>query len=246
MLPVLNIGPLAIPTRSLLVLMSFWLAQEVIIRLARRQRLDENAFANFGLLTIGAGLLAARLVYAAYYLSIFAQNPFALFSLTTQSMAWTEGALIGLLLGLLYLHHKQIPLRDTCDLLLPTIALLWALDGLGTFLSGDAYGQPTTMPWGIFLWEESRHPVQLYHMLASGLIAALLMWRLPHAPYRGWTALAGIALLGLTQLFLEGFRGAPAITTSGFRINQLWALAISLLALWRLYQNQRQIEQAQG
>ncbi len=199
-------------------------------------------FGDFGLLVIGVGLLAARLVYAANYLSSYWRQPFDLLSLSIQSMAWAEGALIGLLVGLLYLHRQQIPLRDTFDILVPIAALLWAVVGLGAFFSGDGYGQVTTMPWGIFLWEEYRHPVQLFEVLAGGIIAALLIWRLPHAPYPGWTALVGIVLLGLAHLFIEGLRGAPAITTGGLRVVQLWALAISLLALLALYRAQQAAE----
>jgi len=235
--------------RQLLFVMSLWPIMDLMTKLAYRRGGEANAaayasnFGDFGLLVIGVGLLAARLVYAANYLQSYWRQPFDLLSLSIQSMAWAEGALIGLLVGLLYLHRQQIPLRDTLDILVPVVALLWAVVGLGTFFSGDAYGQPTTMPWGIFLWEEFRHPVQLLEMLAGGIIAALLIWRLPHAPYRGWTGLVGMAQLGLARLFIEGFRGAPAITTGGLRVVQLWALAISLLALWGLYRAQQAAEE---
>ena len=248
MLPVLHVGPLALPMRELLFVITLWPIMDLMTRLAYRRGGEANAdayasnFGDFGLLVIGVGLLAARLVYAANYWPSYWRQPFDLLSLSIQSMAWVEGALIGLLVGLLYLHRQQIPLRDTFDILAPIVALLWAVVGLGTFFSGDAYGQVTTMPWGIFLWEEYRHPVQLLETLAGGIIAALLIWRLPHAPYPGWTGLVGIALLGLTRLFIEGLRGAPALTTGGLRVVQLWALGISLLALWALYRAQQAAE----
>ena len=248
MLPVLHVGPLALPMRELLFVMSLWPMMELMTRLAYRRGGQLNAaayasnFGDFGLLVIGVSLLAARLVYAANYWSSYWRQPFDLLSLSIQSMAWAEGVLIGLLVGLLYLHRQQIPLRNTLDILAPIAALLWAVVGLGTFFSGDAYGQVTTMPWGIFLWQEYRHPVQLFQTLAGGIIAALLIWRLPHAPYPSWIGLVGIALLGLARLFIEGLRGAPTLTTGGLRVVQLWALVISLLALWALYRAQQAAE----
>jgi prolipoprotein diacylglyceryltransferase len=238
MLPILNLGGLALPMRELVIVVSFWLALDLLERLAFRQGLDQGAFANFGLLSIIASLLGARLAYAASYFESFMRQPFGLLSLSTQSMAWTEGAVLGLLVGLLYLYRKQIALPAALDILMPVLALLWAMFGLATFFSGDGYGAVTSLPWGIYLWEEVRHPVQLYQALAGGLITLTLIRALPHAPYAGWNALLGLVLLGMSMIFFEGFLGYPALTSDGLRISQLWGLAITMMALWKMYRAQ--------
>lgn len=239
MLPILNLGGLALPMREVVIVVSFWLALDLLERLAFRQGLDQSVFANFGLWSIIASLLGARFAYAASYVESFMRQPFGLLSLSTQSMAWTEGAVIGLLVGLFYLYRKQIALPAALDILMPVLALLWAMFGLATFFSGDGYGTTTSLPWGIYLWEEVRHPVQLYQVLAGAMIMLILIRALPQAPYTGWNALIGLTLLGMSIIFIEGFRGNPALTSDGLRISQLWALAITMMALWRLYREDK-------
>ena len=65
MLPVLHVGPLALPMRELLFVMSLWPIMDLMTRLAYRRGGEANAdayasnFGDFGLLVIGVGLLAA-------------------------------------------------------------------------------------------------------------------------------------------------------------------------------------------
>lgn len=245
MLPVLNLGGLALQTRGLILLIGFWLALWVAERFAGRRGLDGDVVWNFGLLGLGAGFVAARLAYAAQNLEAYTRDPLALFSLSIQSMAWTEGVVIGLLVGLLYLRYERVALADAADVFAPAVALLWAVAAFGALLSGSAYGRPTTMPWGIVLWNQFRHPVQLYEMLAGGIVATLLVALWPRAPYRGWIALVGAALLGVARLFVEGFRGDPAVVAGGLRVAQLWALGLTLLALWGIHRRSTDVLGAQ-
>lgn len=244
MLPVINLGGVALQTRGLVLLLGVWLALWVTERFGRRHGLDGDVIWNFGLLVILAGLAGARLAFALQYLESYSREPLALFSLSLQSMAWAEGVVIGLGAGLLYLRRKQVALAQVADALAPAVALLWAMAGFGALLSGDAYGRLTTMPWGIVLWAGYRHPVQLYEVLAGGAVALVLAWAWPRAPYPGWVALVGAALLGVARLFVEGFRGDPAVLAGGLRVAQLWSLAVALLALWGLYRGQLLAERA--
>ena len=56
---------------------------------------------------------------------------------------------------------------DALSLLLPVIGMGL---GLATFAVGSQYGTPTGLPWGINLWGEIRHPVQLYQTFGFLLI----------------------------------------------------------------------------
>lgn len=245
MLPVLNLGGLALQTRGLILLVGFWLALSMAEHFAKRRGLDGDVIWNFGLLGLGAGFLGARLSYAAQHLEAYAREPLALLSLSIQSMAWIEGAIIGLLVGLIYLRYERVSLADAADVLAPAVAVFWAVAGLSALFSGSAYGRPTTMPWGVVLWNQYRHPVQLYEVLAGALVATSLVTLWPRAPYRGWLALVGAALLGVARLIVEGFRGDPAVLAGGLRVAQLWALGLALIALWALYRTSTEALRAQ-
>jgi phosphatidylglycerol:prolipoprotein diacylglycerol transferase len=113
--------------------------------------------------------------------------------------------------------------------------------GLANLAAGSAFGKPTSLPWGILLWGEMRHPAQIYETLAA--VALLVLFWPARQYFLTWKA--GVYFLTFTassaavRLFLEAFRGDSFLTDNGFRVAQLlaWAiLAISLLAIHRIQQ----------
>ena len=62
MLPVLNIGPLALQTSGLVLLLSTWVALNVIERAAPRYQTPPNQLYNLALLAILAGMVGGRVV----------------------------------------------------------------------------------------------------------------------------------------------------------------------------------------
>jgi phosphatidylglycerol:prolipoprotein diacylglycerol transferase len=66
--------------------------------------------------------------------------------------------------------------RCTGDLIAPFLPLGQAVGRLGNFLSGDAFGSPTSLPWKVFQGGEYRHPAQLYELILDLVLFAYL-WR---------------------------------------------------------------------
>jgi phosphatidylglycerol:prolipoprotein diacylglycerol transferase len=54
---------------------------------------------------------------------------------------------------------------------------------LGNFLAGDAYGVPTSLPWGVYQAGANRHPAQLYE-LALDLLLFAFLWRWRYRSFR--------------------------------------------------------------
>lgn len=234
MYPVLNLGGAALQLRGLLLLLGFWAALAVAEHFARRRGIDGDIVWNAGLLGLGGAIVGARLAYVAQNLALYRDAPLAVLSLSLQSLAWTEGLLVGALIAYIYLQRTALPLADLLDAAAPGVALFAAAAAVGALLSGDAYGTRSTLPWAIFLWNDLRHPVQGYEALAALGALGLLAWWWPRAPYPGWVALVGTALLAAGRLVIERFRADPATVAGGVRVAQLWALALLLVALWAL------------
>ncbi len=103
------------------------------------------------------------------------------------------------------------------------------------YASGDAFGAPARLPWSIYLWDDYRHPSQVYELLAAmGVMGTWWgirrRWRL-NPGVMLWVAAAASAS---TRIFLEAFRGDSLITVGGLRLAQVWgivALAISLVMI---------------
>ncbi len=116
---------------------------------------------------------------------------------------------------------------------------------LRNFLLGSDYGAPTDLPWGIDLWLDVRHPVQLYEM-ALLLVALGILWRYQAAARPGETLWRFVALYSAIELFVEGFRANFSTWVMGIRMAQVVALAILLVALYLLSFYTRADERAAG
>ncbi|GMR10708.1 MAG: prolipoprotein diacylglyceryl transferase [Anaerolineae bacterium] len=231
MLPILQVGPLAIQFPGLLLLAGVWIGSWLIDREAPRHKLPSGVLSNLVFIGLVVGLLGARLWYAARFASVYIENPTGLFSLNPSTLAPVEGALTGLVAMVVYGQRKQLPFWRTMDALALGLAALAIAVGLANIASGDAFGAPADVPWAIDLWGARRHPTQIYEVLLA-VAVFFAIWRLRQkslAP--GILFLAWLSLAAASRLFLEAFRGDSVIVFDALRLPQLLGLAILLAAM---------------
>lgn len=239
MLPVLNIGPLALQTSGLVLLLSTWVALNVIERAAPRYQTPPNQLYNLALLAILAGMVGGRLSYIAQYPGSFLASPLSALSLNPGLIDPAGGIIIALLSGAIYIQRKSLDWGRTLDSLAPGLAVLLVGISLSHLASGNHYGTPTSLPWGVELWGQTRHPTQLYELFASLAILALTWPKFEIVPgeiagLRFWTFSAFSAG---ASLFLSAFQADAALLAGSLRSAQIiaWlALALSLQVLNRL------------
>ena len=232
MLPAVHLGPLMLQVPGLMLLLGLWLGLEAASRFAPRVRISGDTLANVVLIGLGVGAIAARLGYAARFPDVYLSAPLSLFSLNPQTLDWSIGSLAGLAAAWLYTQRKQMPLRATLDALSPGIAVFAVFLGLAHIASGDAYGMPTSLPWGIRLWGATRHPTQFYETILAVAVAARIARQTRRASGNGTLFLQTIGLLALARLFVEAFRGDSATLAGGIRVAQIAALLVILAAVW--------------
>lgn len=223
MFPILQLGPLAIQTPGLMLLLGLWLGLSLAEREAKRLDQDADAIYNLAFTGIIAGLAGARLSYVARYPAAYAADPLSLISPNPSTLSAFEGFLIALLGMWIYMQRRKMNLRFTLDSYAPMVAVMAIAIAFAHLASGDAFGAPAKLAWSIYLWEEYRHPSQVYELVAA-LATLLVWWRLPRAG-GGVTFWIVVALLAAAALFLEAFRGDSLLFLS-LRVNQLWALII--------------------
>ena len=233
MLPILNIGPLAIQTPGLIILFGTWLGFFLAERQAGRYQVNSSMLYSLAFSGLVAGVIGARVAFVAHYFSAFTANPASLFSLNINMFEPIWGFVIGLITSGLYGWLKQMPLRRTLDAMASTLAVIAISVHLAQFASGDAYGTATNLPWAVELWGVRRHPVQIYETLAA-IIILWLVW-----PRPGWFRnpghrfLAFIAMSAGARVFLEAFRGDSTFW-EGIRNAQVIAWLILAASLWAI------------
>lgn len=236
MYPYLRLGPFLLQLPLLALLVGVWIGSALTEREAARLKLPATVN-NLVFIGLIAGIVGARLAYAARYVQVYLENPLSLLALNVNTLAGLDGLLIGVVIAAWYGWRKKLPLRPTLDALAPGLAAFMVALGLAHFLSGDAYGTPAGLPWSIYLWGEYRHPAQVYETLAAlGIFLAIYKKPLSQAG-EGINFLLVVALSSAARIFLEAFRGDSMTWPGGFRTAQvisliILAIAMSMMKMW--------------
>lgn len=238
MSPYLNVFGLTIQAYGLFLLLAVWLGLWLAAREARRLGLDPDHVYNMGFYALLATLLGARLIYVLGHWSAYWEAPLSALSPTPTALAWPEGILVGALVTLTYWVRYRLPVGATLDAIALGVVLARFLERIGAFLGGSSYGEPTSLPWGIYLWGETRHPIQLYEIVAL-LVILIIVWLSPFRkvktkPFDGYSFTLFAALYAAARLFVETYRADAPLLGWGVRSVQVVALAVMLGAVWYL------------
>ncbi len=236
MLPTLQLGPLVLPIPALLLLVGLWIGINLTEKHARFYGVPVGQLNNLFVTGLIAGLLGARLGYILSHLDAFYSAPWNALSLNADMLHLPSAWLAGVLAALIYGQRRQMALWPTLDATTSLAAALAVASGLAHLASGDAYGAPTRLPWGLYLWGEIRHPTQVYETILTELVAMATWPRPAHRRAPGVRFLSFSALLSAAYLFLEAFRGDSTLIAGVLRQNQIVAwliLALSLVLLGR-------------
>jgi phosphatidylglycerol:prolipoprotein diacylglycerol transferase len=247
MFPILQIGPLAVQVPGLVILLGLWVGLSLSEREAPRFGINANDLYNLAFIALISGVIGARLTYILRYPTAFSDNLLSVISLNPGLLDPWGGAAFGTITAIIYGQRKKMGLWATLDSLTPALAIFMVALGFSHLASGNAFGIPTSLPWGIELWGTQRQPTQIYEII----FAALIFWII--WPKRGLISsrqpgvhfLTFIALSAAARLLLEGFRG-DSVLIGGIRSAQVVAwlvLASSLWGLGRLLRKQNAVNE---
>lgn len=239
MFPIINIGPLAIQAAGLILLLSFFIGSWLAARFSAGLGTNTDVIENSILIGLVTGLLGARIGFLLKNLAVFVNNPLSLVSLTPSMLDASFGVLVGVLTALILAQKQHLPLWPTLDALTPFFLLIFAGVHLANYANGDAFGIPTELPWGIQLWNATRHPVQLYALLLAGSLFAWLLVQtrlfkttgFPRCGVLFSTILGGMAVI---TLFVRAFL-AEKILLGAIDFNQAFSFAVLLGSLGLIY-----------
>ncbi len=236
MLPTIQIGPVSIPTSTMILLVGFWLSLSLAEKYSSRRGISAIILNNLVLISVIVGILSSRFVFIIRYPSAFEANPLSAIY-PNPNMLDPLGGVAGVLLtALIYINRKQLNYWQVLDAITPLLSGMMVAMSLANLASGDAFGVPTNLPWAIDLWNAKRHPTQVYDTIAASIIMFIL-W-----PARSWLShlkpgglfLSFLVLSSFTKLVTEAVRGDSTLFLNQYRGIQFLYLGILLLSLWCL------------
>lgn len=235
MVPTVRLFGFTVQAYTIVLLLGVWVGLWLSARGARRLGMDGAHVYNLGFYSLLATLLGARLIYVLDHWAAYRDVLLSVLSPTPMALAWPEGALIGGVVAVVYWSRRRLPVGMTLDAIAPGLTLALMLERLGAFLDGRGFGEPTPLPWGVYLWDEMRHPVQLYETVALLAILGILWWLRERRSFDGYLFTLFVALYTGSRLFLEAFRAETPLMAGGVRTVQVVALGVMLGAAGYLY-----------
>ena len=235
MLPVIQLGPLSLQAPGLFLLISLWVGITLAEKSAKTYKLSADTLSNLIMIALVSGVLGGRIAYIAQNPETFAGNLGSMVSLNLGLFDMT-GALAAALLGaLIYGQRKGLPLLPTLDALVPFFGMLAIGLALSNFASGNAFGMETDLPWAINLWGTTRHPSQIYELIAAFVTLNLLYPPKRNAqPQAGVSFATFVAVTAGYRLFIEAFRGDSTLIFGNLRAAQVMMFIVLAIALWGL------------
>jgi phosphatidylglycerol:prolipoprotein diacylglycerol transferase len=220
------------PRHLILLLAALWLGLALAEKRAERHNISKDALNNIVYYSLFGYILGGRILYALSNFSAFAQSPLSLVSINIDLFDPVAALVVATLVGFVYGSRQKLPLWATLDALTPIFAAIAIGLSLSHLAAGTAFGSPTTLPWGIELWNARRHPTQIYELIASLIIFSSLWFHRADSS-AGSDFLLFAALTAGAHLFLGAFRGDSTLIFGDLRLAQIIAwivLATSLFA----------------
>src|SRR5262245_9268600 len=226
--------PLQVRWYGVLIIGGAMLAAWLAARRAERRGYDPEDVWNLLLLGLVLGIVGARAYYVAFEWERYAGRPLLDIVNPQGGGLAIHGAIIGAVLAaLIYTRWKKLPFVEWLDICLPTMLLAQAVGRWGNFFNQEAYGRPTTLPFGVTIDESHRldpyrdmqqyPPTTLFHATflyesiwnISGL--GLIIWlerRLQGWLRTGDSALMYLIVYGVGRFWIEGLR-TDSLCTNG-------------------------------
>ncbi|MEA3356198.1 MAG: prolipoprotein diacylglyceryl transferase [Candidatus Bipolaricaulota bacterium] len=166
---------------------------------------------------IPAAIIGARAYYVAFQWGHYCDHPWDILKVWEGGLAIHGGLIGGGIAVYLFCRVKNVPFWKLADVLVPSLILGQAIGRIGNFMNGDAYGLPTTLPWGIHFPASSpagraypslaTHPTMLYEAILNVAIFFYL-WGIRDKGYRdGFSTSMYFILYSLARSLVSISRG---------------------------------------
>jgi phosphatidylglycerol---prolipoprotein diacylglyceryl transferase len=255
----IQLGPLSLRWYGVLIASGAFVATYLAAAEAKRKGRNPEHVWNMLFFAFFLGLVGARLYHVVDKWAYYSQNLVAIVAFWNGGLTGLGiyGGLVGGILGILvYTRWHKLDFLFWLDCIAPGMLLAQALGRWGNFFNQEAYGYPTTLPWGIHIDPQFRlpafqafdrfHPTFFYEFTWDALAALVLIYvarRYRAKLLNGDLTLMYFIAYPVGRFWVESLR-ADSWTLDGFKMAQMIALTIVLVASTVLIERHRRVPKA--
>lgn len=206
-------GPVTVWLRPVFLLIGLWVSSEFFFRLSTSAGLSLQSVKDDAKWHLVAFFVFGRLLAVVGNYQAYTRDLLRIFIVWDGGFSFLGGA-VGIALVLFWSTRRQrTTFLQWLDVLLPATTLGLGFDWVGMFLSAQAYGKPTNLPWGVVFetfnvrYTVPIEPVQLYYALFYFILTFVLLLIRKSSKRAGAETLFGVIAASLAIFFLEFHRG---------------------------------------
>jgi len=204
-------------TLNILIAIGFLFTGTYVIRYVEKHKMSLNFLTQYFAHVTIAALLVGRLGYALENFSEFSSRPTSLLYIWDLKFSFF-GVLVGAIAMLYYQCRKnQEDFWDWFDALFLSMTAMLIFVHLGYFFSGQNYGLPTALPWGIAFeanhipFVSPIHPTQLYATFLCILLLIYSNVRGKRIHLSGVVGSTALMVYALGMLGIDFLHGDPSV-----------------------------------
>ena len=220
----------------------------LVARLAKEKAFSTEDVYSTALWGVVGGIIGARLFHVIDKWDYYGYHLWQALRFWQGGLS-LYGALVGgFVFGITYAAIRKMPLGKVADLAAPGMILAQAIGRIGCLINGDAYGTPTSLPWGVLYTYPNAtedgiagpkvnevlvagHPVPAYEIIWDLIILAVLL-RLRKRLKNDWMLfLIYASAYALGRFGLDFLRGDETAVLGPFHQAQVISLIVMAIAI---------------
>jgi phosphatidylglycerol:prolipoprotein diacylglycerol transferase len=188
------------------------------------------------------GVVGARFFHVISEWHFYSHNLGNIFHIWSGGLAmW--GAIVGATVaGIISAKAGRLPLGKVLNFGAPGAALAQAVGRVGCFINGDAYGTPTSLPWGVAYTHPNHaestqtypyvgHPFPIYEIIWDLLIFVTLLKFRKKFQGNYQLFLLYISMYAGGRFFLSFLRGGEEVFALGLHFSQIICVVAFIIAV---------------
>ncbi len=181
-----SIGSLEIRWYGILIALALLVGIVISYFIAKYRGEKQDEVINFAPFAVIFGVIGARLLHVVVNWSYYSAHLSYIFAFRKGGLA-IQGVMLGGILALIvFCKIRKLDFWKWADIMAPALLFGQAIGRWGNYFNQEAFGMPTSLPWGIYIDPINRppsysnaqffHPTFLYESIANLVLFALLLF----------------------------------------------------------------------
>lgn len=217
---------------GIIICFAFILCVVLALRACEKYGLTKDNLLDYLLVALPSAIVCCRLYYVIFSWDSYKDDLWSIFKIWEGGLA-IYGGIIGVVISVFIMTRiKKESFLKILDFALPYIILGQAIGRWGNFVNQEAYGDITTLPWGMTgsdialeYGDQLVHPTFLYESLWCFAAFAVLMVLRKHTHMHGEMVAWYMILYGFERAIVEGLR-TDSLMLGNVRISQILSVVL--------------------